>query len=295
MSEFSATDAGMAGFAVTRNRPTVVGAWVVVMVVVNLITTVLIAALAGPSLAALNSLGQAEIEANPTRMFELLAAMAPAGLATIPVTLVAYGVVYVALYRAILTPGASGPAFTLGAPELRQIGVMVLQFLALGGIYLATVIVMVGAVSILGALGAFVALVALIAGVVMLFRVGVRLSLAGPSTFINGRIEFARAIKLTQGHYWPMLGAYLLGFVFSIIVGLLAFVIYGALAFVIGGPEGVANATGSQMTDIASVFTPLSLLYVVFAGVLSAFTGILMSAPAADIYRQLAPDASTFD
>ena len=242
MSEFSATDAGMAGFAVTRNRPTVVGAWVVVMVVVNLITTVLIAALAGPSLAALNNLGQAEIEANPTRVFELLAAIAPAGLATIPVSLVAYGVVYVALYRAILTPGASGPAFTLGAPELRQIGVMVLQFLALGGIYMATVIVMVGAVSILGALG-----------------------------------------------------AYLLGFVFSIIVGLLAFVIYGALAFVIGGPEGVANATGSQMTDIASVFTPLSLLYVVFAGVLSAFTGILMSAPAADIYRQLAPDASTFD
>ncbi|MFN3858520.1 MAG: hypothetical protein ACK4RV_12305 [Caulobacter sp.] len=294
MSEFSATDAGMAGFAVTRNRPAVVGVWVLVMVVVNLISTVLFAAMAGPSLAAMNSMGQGGNE-DPAAVIEALAGLVPAGLATIPISLLAYGVVYVALYRAILRPGHAGPAFSIGAPEFRQIAVMVLQGLALAAVYFATAIVVVGAIRILGPLGALVSLVALIVGVCFLFLVGVRLSLAGPSSFTEGRIEFTRAIALTRGRFWPMLGAYLLGFVFSVIVGILAFVIYMALAFALGGAEGMASATGAQMVDVASALAPLSLLYIVFSGVLSAFTGILLSAPAAEIYRQLAPDASAFD
>lgn len=143
-----------------------------------------------------------------------------------------------AVYRAVLRPQDRGLAYLrLGGDELRQIGLMLLMFVffvvVFGGLITGWVWGMIyadlgeGANVALGILGGVIFLV-------LLILLSVRLSMAAPMTFAERRIRFFGSWGLTRGHFWPLVGMYILAAIFCVIVSLAL----DAIA------QGVAAATG---------------------------------------------------
>ncbi|MEI9927579.1 MAG: hypothetical protein WDN44_07570 [Sphingomonas sp.] len=129
-----------------------------------------------------------------------------------------------AAFRAVLRPEEGGPgSLRIGSDEVRMAGLFILLF-ALG--IVAAVILMLLLMLATAAAG----LIGGTAGAVLAFLIGVatfcgiifvwvRLSLAPAVTFANRRISLDAAWALTAGRFWTLLGAYILIFLITIVLG----------------------------------------------------------------------------
>jgi hypothetical protein len=302
MASFSATDAGLVGFKVARDNPMAVVAWALLSLVSLVITSVIMASLAGPAMEELKEFTGKAAEVDPQAMLAIYARLAPAFLLILPLSLIFSGIMYAAANRLVLKPAdGSFGGLKLGNDEFRQIWVLVLVFLVIIAVYLALVLGVV-VIAALGAvinpiLGGLLAVLAGLAALAALIWVSLRLSLIGPIAFATGKVGLSGSWNMTKGHVWPLLGAYVLAVVMGVIVSVLVMAIFfGFAALAFGFKEAGAVVMNPDMSSLAALASPLMITYFLVNSVTSALTSMIFLCPAAVIYQQLrGTGAEVFD
>lgn len=296
MATFSATDAAFSGFTLARARPRIVLIWGLVLLAMSVLTSAATILTVGQAMADMQAASQSSDQEATLRS---LGALAPFYLVALPLTLLYYGVATAAVNRMVLRPDDSRNAFIqLGGDELRMILVMIVQWLIAVGAIFATMMLVGILTGVASAAGGAVAgiIVGIISGVTavgLVVWLSIRLSLALSQTFATGRLNIFGSWALTKGHFWPILGAYLLAIILLIVVFLLAFAVQAAAAIALGGGfAGVTSLFQPDLSTLAAYFTPAMIIYIVIGGFLSALSMMVMYGPAATIYRELAQPAT---
>jgi hypothetical protein len=307
MARFSISDAAFSGFRLVGARPQILLTWTVLLFLVSLGMTAAMSVTFGPALMQLQS-ATPQSRADPAQAVATFRALGSMYALFLPVSLVYYGVLYATMNRAVLKPQDSGFAYLrLGGDEFRQIGLMLLYIVVALGAYIAVIVavavlsaVIVGIFSAGGRAGAMVAS-GLVFGVTFLgilvaaIYFAVRLSLASAETFATRKITLFGSWALSRGHFWPMLGAYVIASILAVIVFLLGMSIAAALMAVVGGVGSLASLVRPDISSVSAALAPPRLIYLAVMAVISALTLPVMFAPPATIYRALKGEQSTID
>ena len=309
----SSTDAAFAGFALVRERPTLFFGLMMLIVLLGLATSLAQVMIAGPALTRLMGLQVSTAggaRPDPDAMLALMAPIWRANLVIMPLTALFYAVANAAVYRAVLRPSQSAFGYLrFGAAELRQLGSLILLVLALAAVAIlaeiAAVVILIVVVIVIAAAGAgglqtagdltprlLGAGLFLIGLPVLIFvpivLASVRLSLAGPMTFAQGRVRVTGSWALTRGRFWTMFGAYLLAGVLMVLAAIVLLVVCCGVAFAVGGIAGVRGLFIPDSTSLATFFTPERIIMMVLNAPLGAlWIGIQAAVPAA-LYAQIA-------
>lgn len=209
-----------------------------------------------------------------------------------PLLFCLYTILLTAAQRAVLRPDEVGFAsIRFGGDELRMIGLGIfIGFLFFVGYMVAVVILGLVAVAAGMSAGSPDAGVAA-AGPVMIVGIliilcavlffWVRVSLAFPLTLMRGRFVLAEAWQLSRGHFWTLLGGYLVLFLIIIAMAIvLSLALQGGYwsqltAGRLTGPDA-QQAAQAQMAAQYSLGLPMILTLVigtVMGGITIAFTG----------------------
>jgi hypothetical protein len=289
---FSATDAAFSGFRAGREHFRTLLLWIPLLGLASLGMTALMVTLAGPQLMEIQAVGP-QPDQDPKAALEAMRPLATLYLVLLPTLLIYYAVLYSAVNRMMLRPRDKAFAyFSLGGDELRQLALMVLQGLALMAVYIAGVIAVVVLAAVAGSINVGLAVLVGIFGglavVALMVLLLVRLSLASAQTFATRKVNVFGSWALTRGHFWPILGAYVLALVLTMIAYAAVFAILMLLMVILGGGFSALGALfAPDMTSLATLFTPTYLIYYVAAAVPMPFLMLLMLCPAPDIYRSL--------
>ncbi|HEX4181879.1 MAG TPA: hypothetical protein VHY34_01325 [Caulobacteraceae bacterium] len=296
MPPFSLTDAAFEGFRLTRERPRVVAAWALLYALMSLITAVVMVSTIGPQFDTLRAAAQSSGPTDPAEAVERFRKLAPFLMSILPFVVVFWSMLTCAVYRAVLRPADRGfGLIRLGGDEIRMAGLTILLWLLmLATVFASSLFITIGAM--LAAGGSLVAAVfGNLIGVATLgvaIWVWIRLSLAGPVTFVSGEIHIFRSWELTRGYFWRLVAAYGLAVVLAIVVFLLALIIFTATAGVFVTAEGhpltdIASMFAPNTTSLASYFTPAQILYQAFWSILQVVVYAVLLSPAAVIYAAL--------
>jgi hypothetical protein len=282
MSAFSASEAALEGFRLTRERPGTIAAWSAVYAVSMIVIGEVMLSSLGAEAVQIARKGRytpADVEAVATK----LAHSIPAFILVLLLAVALISIITAGIFRLVLRPQERGIAhLRLGADELRLTAMNVLLF----GIGL--VCLFVGFVAIRAAEngGPVAGVVAGAVVAALTIWIGVRLSLATPTTFQAGRISLVASWELTRGRFWPLFGMILLAVIFYVIIWLLVTVIWFTLVSLAGGPDAVTNGA-APLTVLAGIaaFAVQMLLSVIQL--------VMIYAPFAVAYQQLHGDPPT--
>lgn len=297
---FSPTEAAFEGFRLTREKPLIVVWWTVVYLAVNLVVMALATAMLGSSMTDILAMSANPMNADPATLETVGPKLLLFEAAALPLLLLMSAVLAGAAYRAVLQPGETSRFgyLKLGADELRlALLYLVLTFIVIGAMMLVSIVVgvllgIIVAVAGGGANGAVAGGLAMAAALTAMLGVlayfGVRLSLAGPATFVEKKLTLRSAWVMTRGHFWPLLGAYFLSWVLAIVVTLLGKAVFTGIGAALGGGMGAYTAAGMpDFSSMASVFSPGHLLFLASTALLGALQGAITLAPAAVAFRAL--------
>ena len=298
-----AAEAATAGFRLMRAEPRTWLAWAGVSLVFYAIIGVATFGAVGPQMAALTA--APGVTPDPATVFAALGHAAPVYLLIAVLSLGFYAVFYAAVNRALLRPQEGGwRHLRLGADELRQLAVLILQTLVFFGAYLGLTIVLVVFISLgavlaglagggaakagLAILVGLLTFVGILAEFAALAWVAVRLSLASALTFDTGRVRVFGSWRLTRGVFWPLLGAYLLTLVFLALVTLGPLFVSAVIAALTGAAGGVGSfLLRPDMSSPAAYFGPARIVsFVLGAAVLPVYMSLLVGV-AASAYAQI--------
>jgi hypothetical protein len=299
MAEISSTDAALIGFRLTRQHPMAVIVWAIVSAVASILMVAALTILAGPVLAEMRTMSPGD--SNPNVALASLGVMARAYLVIIPISLIFGGVIYAGANRLVMRPDDRGlGGLKFGVDEIRQIGGVLLTAIILFGVYIAVVVVVAliaGIAAVAGkALGFIIALLGGVAGLCLIIYVATRLSMVSPIAFATGRISVGASWRMTEGRVLPLLGAYLLAAVMAMIVAVLAMCVFlGVAGLAFGWTEASSVIFAPDTSSLATVFTPLAIIYYLFGGLVNALNGLIFLTPAPAIYQQLNGSADVFD
>lgn len=288
-------DFAFEGFRIIRQRPQVILFWGVVALLTYTLNLFILQAVAGTALQDMQVASQAKDTAAILAAFSKLA---PAYAVLIPIGLISNAITACAVFRASSgNPGMFG-GLRLGADEFRQIGVNILFFLIMLGLYIVVIIVGAVIAALLSAVAMMmspaigtVVMVIVIIGVVGVFLWFIaRLSLAPAQSFAERRITMFDSWKLTKGNSLTLVIGYIIAGVMAILVALLCLgIFFAGLAILQGGDLMAVSRIMQSARDFGSILTnPAVLTYVVILNliVLPLLTAIVVGAPAA-AYRQL--------
>jgi hypothetical protein len=300
MANFSATDVAFAGFGVLGKRPF---AWVAragVYILYLLLLGLVLVGVMGARMASLQGLagqaGGAARPPTPAEMQALVAIIGPIYAVAIPITLLFAAIMLANVYRVVLRPEEGAPfCIGVGKAELMQMLLALVMFVVfiVGGIAFAIVGGTLGfAISqsppstrpLLG----FLEAIALICAFIW---IGVRLSLAGPATFAEGRLGILQSWRLTKGAFWSLFGAYLLAVIVAIVIEFLVFgvgfLLMAGLGVALGGAGDLRHVDPKMIAGPAMI---VGLVFLVAIPLLASFMQGMIFGPGAAAYRALAGD-----
>jgi hypothetical protein len=301
MSAISPADVALEGFKVVRHKPLIILFWGILLLISNVAGLVfMISTGSGAAMADMEALNR-QITADPQSVdtgavLDVLARLLNGFALTVAISLVIGALLRAAAYRAVLNPAQSSFGYLrLGADEFRQFVVSVAISLVLFVVYLLAAV----AAGIVGGILAFVlamispALIiipmflALIAALAAVIYFWTRLSLAGPQTLAEGKLNLFGSWKLTKGRFWPVFGSYFIAAILALVVLVLGLIIASAPTFAIGGAEGFTALSQPDYSSFAAYFTPAMIAYVVVMAFAMAQCYAVFVCPAAAIYRSI--------
>lgn len=279
MSSFSASEAALEGFRLTRERPGTVMAWGGLYFAGVLVIAFVMMASLDPQFIDLVKKGQLATR-DPEEIGSMLASSWPAFLLVVLLTVLLFSIVMSGIYRLVLRPAERGFAhLRFGRDELRLTAVNLLLFAA--GMACLTIGFAVTALAERGgAVAGFVVALAVVAVTVWL---GVRLSLTTPMSFATHRINVREAWLLSRGHFLPLLGMIALAVIFYIIVWVLITIIGFAIITLAGGEQAIQEAR----SPVAFIGFVAILIIQLLLPILQV---IMVYSPLAVAYQQLHGD-----
>jgi hypothetical protein len=299
MSRFSPSEAAFEGFRLTREKPSLILSIGLLEILYALIGGAIFFSMAGQQFLDVLSAAMAHDSA---RLQNIQAQMMPiriAQLATAPVQLLVYSVMFAAIFRGVLRPTDRGLGYLkLGGDELRLLLLGVVFFLLML-LFAVAVGIVIGILSVAAqtapeqARGPLVSLIVVLALTLSLW-VAVRLSLAGPMTFAEGKLRIFESWRLTRGHFWSLLGMYLLTIILAVVVSVLIMVVLAVigvvLALALGIGDVIKTLSAGGHVDFAGLAPGLLIgaaVFLLLASFFNAFVRIVTYAPAAVAYREL--------
>lgn len=290
MSKFSASDVAFSGFRLVRENPKTVGVWVLIMTVVSILFSVATIQFFGADLEGFSTyMKGAGADANPQEVARQLEKLSLFILVSLPYLAVVNAVTFAGVNRLILRPHEGGLVkLKLGKDELRQAGVWLLYSLTLFGVLAVGQLVGDFFAAMKDAIGLMLAALASLATMGGLIYMAIRLSLSSPATFDAGKVVFFRAMPLTKGLFWPLVGAYMLAIIMFVIVFILLFTIVSAVAVLISGDFSTAGRMmQADSSSLKAFLTPMGIAQTAFSGLMSVLTTLIIFAPAPTIYKTL--------
>lgn len=298
-AQFSSSDAALEGFRILGRRPVAFLTWMCVYALVCAVCFgfgYLVLAPDLPSLASTFAMGNTADIAKPL----LLKARALQNFGT-PAGLALQAVLGAAVYRELLRPGASAGGYVRfsSAEAMQLLANLVLSSLLIGGVVLLLVFGMtiIGVILIAteqqgGGAQAVTIISLTIAGILTVLGViytAVRLSLAPVMTFEAGTLRVFESWRITRGHFWRIFFAFILSWVFSIIVCAFMLVLAGGLGLAVFAMTGAAAVYAAHGLSIELLQAAWPVLLVitppVIAGQVLAIT--LYKAAAGHIFIAL--------
>ena len=298
MASFSATDAAFEGFRLTKEQPKTLLIWAAFNLVISIVTLVLLIGVGGEALAAMMALESAGSDPDPAQAMATFSQLGVVYALLLPIGLITQSMLGAAVYRAVLRPQEGGVGFLkLGGDELRLVALSIIYFFLMilgvvGVTLVASLVVGLAGRAIGGPAAALLGVgVGLFVSGLMVFVV-VRLSLAGVITYARKKISVFDSWGLTRGHFWQIIGTYVLTLAAVIVVMMLSLIVFAALAAVATGGDlaAVGKVFSPDFTSLASYMTPTMIAYTVFGAVLNAIYYAAIFAPHAIIYRGLSGD-----
>ncbi len=295
MTEFSATDAALEGFRVTRENLRAIGIWAVVEFAFSVLNVIVLVSLGGAAFHRLAGLAPDDMmKLGPSALNDIALGLVPAYLAVLPLAVSLQTLLTCAIYRAASGESAGRLGFLqIGKTEFRTLGATLLIGLVLTGCYiggvLAVTLVLVIGKEIggegLAGLVAFVGLGTLICGLIYLY---VRLTLAVPLAFQTGRIDIKAAFRASSGRFWTFLGVYLM----ALLLGLLVAMLGGVINLVVQHLLSTAwRQAGDLLTakdlSLATVLHPIVLAATLVGAVIGTLFRVIVTAPSYALYRAL--------
>jgi hypothetical protein len=120
------------------------------------------------------------------------------------------------------------------------------------------------------------------ATIALMIWIGVRLSLATPMSFGERRIAIRESWRLTQGHFWSILGMLVLAFVFWLMIWALISLIGLVFVALAGGQTAIQDPLNLKPAAILAF-----LAYFIIQLVLPVVQVITFYAPLAVAYRAI--------
>jgi hypothetical protein len=278
MAAFSPADAALEGFRIGRENPGGLAIWTLAFFAASLLAGALLIRSGGAQAMADLMAITAERQPDPARFMAALQRAGPALLAAQWPMMLAQVFVQAAVLRVGLRAEDRRAYLRLGGDELRLLAALVFILVAS---MLATIVVGFLGGLISAASPALGVPVVIIGSVAVALFISTRLLLLYPLAIADRSLNVGEAWRLTQGRFWPILGARVLAFVFFLIVSLLGSVISVAIRSVAGEPRA---GPASSMT---ALMAPTELAALGVESLLQALGAVLLSAPAIAIYRAL--------
>lgn len=282
MNRFSASDAALEGFRLTRERPGTILAWGVIYAIGIFLIGRLMLLLLDPQLIGLVS--KRDLSADDMEAISgLLAHSWPAFLLVLAAVLVFTAVFQAGIYRLVLRPGEKGFLhLRFGMDELRLALVNLLMVV----VGVACLFVEFVSLGLAEQGGGFAAIAAAVVVALVTIWLGVRLSLATPATFAAHKVDIAGAWRLTHKPFWPLFGMIVLAIIFYIMVFFLIGIIGAALVAIAGGPEAITHPGSLGPAGWVAL-----VLYSLLELILQIVQLVMISSPLAVAYQQIQADA----
>jgi hypothetical protein len=290
MTAFSVTDVALSGLRFSRNHPRTVVIWGALQLVMAVFGTALMINTLGPNMPAMSGTPRPDPAVVSALMGQMLAFYA-VGL---PLVLAYQAIAFSTACRAVFTPRDDRAAYLrLGKDELRQGLLILLGAVAFFGLDIAVTLVVMIPVVVLAVVAPagmqsplIVVLPLLVLAALAVFAV--RLSVAGPLTYEGGKVKLWASWKLTRGHFWRMLGAYLLAFLLATVVGVLVSVVAFAVAALLGaGTDWVGFLFRPDFSSLSAYFTLPRIVFMTISAISGGLTLPLIYFPPVEIYRRL--------
>lgn len=237
MKRFSPSEAALEGFRLTREYPGTVLAWgALYFVGILLIGGLMMAGLGEDFIAFAQARGLET--ADSAALAEQLGDRWPVFVVVVVMAIFLTSVMLAGVYRLVLREEEKGFFhLRLGRDEVRltivNLALLVIGAACMFGVAVASSLVGLATDSPL--LGSLFAL----AMVGLMIWVGVRLSLATPTSFGERRVAIRDSWRLTQGHFWPLAGMVVLAIIFYVMIWALISIVGLALVAMAGGQEAI--------------------------------------------------------
>lgn len=300
MAGFSATDAALEGFRITREKPRAFMAWTAFSFAVSVLGVFITFAMPEEARRALESLSSDQ-PAEPEALLSALTLLSPLLL----FGLIVQCVMAAAVYRIMLHPEEARFSYLrLGRDELRLMALtliyLVLFVLLLAVVQVGVLLIALAASALgQGAMMFVMTALTLFSLGICLF-IGVRMSLAPAITFDTQRLAILDSWPMTRGHFWRLLGAYILAVACLFVVAVVAMVLFLSVAAIIlvatgGGIGDVGQVIQPDETSLRSYLNPFVLAYMLLGSLFQALWYAVVAAPGAYAYRALREQKRAFE
>ncbi|MGH6985499.1 MAG: hypothetical protein ACRED9_01495 [Caulobacteraceae bacterium] len=297
MIGFSITEAALTGFRFSREHPSALGLWAMILAAESILLGLVYASLAPHSVVQVMGAWRAGA-ANAAALDQAVAQLLPLEALVIVVSL-AFGAVFqAAMNRAILEPSkASFGYLRLGMDELRQFLLLALLAVVLMAAYLFAFIALLVAASLIfgpgGPARSQETIVIFGASGLAILAVAIglapRLSLASPLTFARRRVELFGSFSLTRRRFWPILAAFVIAALLALLVWIIGTLAIWALATAAHGGGEPGDIISPDLGSLSAYFTADRCIVLILGGGLWALVAPLLGTPAPAIYQSLAP------